>query len=744
MNLQPQDIIIRKTDGAETLWLSQRLVIEVCGVDEEYTWLVRNRYKKSVRACDLAKSKEFMPDSGKAWRWAKTSNGFYYCIDNIPDRAPKFYRSMFGNVEDLKEALKGFENRSKKAFEVEVKREIERGVKRYYHNEDMRYYMLNASHLFAQEQAKELAMAKAWCLYMLSQLEKDSFKKLGIRRKQDFYALCTEILQPLNLKGLNISSAAYLRNKLDRYPMGSDENTQREWFISDNYGNEHRRIVGKCKVYDEETGEIFDFDPHEALMYSGYMNIGSSIKQYMSRIYKEYYLPGIAEFGLEPIAERTFTYNLRRFEKKLLMEKARHGEDYYKKHYLTYVVQEKLKYAHSLFSADGTGTITYRYWGTNNKGKREMKFLRLYVIMVIDVMSNYIAGYAFAPEGSHKETFGMLKTATQMAVTSGGDQTMFEFVSDNHGVFTSSQSEDYLGLVYEKVRTIERGNSQANPSEAHFRIFKKELKTLVSYLQSSYNPSIEGVANTEGFDKWNLPTYDEAVALIERKIYEWNNKELGDGSLRSERFENKHPQCQPMSKRLLRRIKGYRTEKSARYLRGFLILTKGTGANEVQYKFEIPDYEGVGLEMISKAVKHQLDKKMIIYYDETGADIYSPNEVFVLTCPRITGAHKAEIEATRESMAALSYQMDRKVRQIEAVEAFEDKVFQQSEAMGIQPYSVAMALGSNKEKYNGALESYSSLQRRDRESEVAEPKKMSAEALKRARARRDHDPTNWG
>lgn len=65
MNLQPTDIIIRKTDGTETLWLSQRLVMEVCGIEEDFLRSkARDRYKKSVRACDLAKSKEFLPDSG--------------------------------------------------------------------------------------------------------------------------------------------------------------------------------------------------------------------------------------------------------------------------------------------------------------------------------------------------------------------------------------------------------------------------------------------------------------------------------------------------------------------------------------------------------------------------------------------------------------------------------------------------------------------------------------------------------
>lgn len=103
MNLHPQDIIIRKTDGTETLWLSQRLVMEVCGIKEGTLQTNRDRYKKKgTRECDLAKAGDFMPKGTKSWRWAKTSNGFYYCLDNIPDRAPKHYRSMFGTAEELK------------------------------------------------------------------------------------------------------------------------------------------------------------------------------------------------------------------------------------------------------------------------------------------------------------------------------------------------------------------------------------------------------------------------------------------------------------------------------------------------------------------------------------------------------------------------------------------------------------------------------------------------------------------
>ena len=104
MNLLANDVIVRKKDGKESVWLSQRLIMEVCGVSEEYLWKVRSKYKDSVRGTYLKAT--YLPNTGKSWRWAKVNNGFYYCIDNIPDRAPTHYRSLFGDKETLKKEWK--------------------------------------------------------------------------------------------------------------------------------------------------------------------------------------------------------------------------------------------------------------------------------------------------------------------------------------------------------------------------------------------------------------------------------------------------------------------------------------------------------------------------------------------------------------------------------------------------------------------------------------------------------------
>ncbi|PTT19502.1 transposase [Chryseobacterium sp. HMWF028] len=106
MNLQTTDIITRQSGGSESIWLSERLITDVCNLDETYLKVARVRYKKTVRACDLAKAKDFMPDSGKSWRWGKQSGQFYYCLANIPNKAPKNYRNIFGDAEALLDSYK--------------------------------------------------------------------------------------------------------------------------------------------------------------------------------------------------------------------------------------------------------------------------------------------------------------------------------------------------------------------------------------------------------------------------------------------------------------------------------------------------------------------------------------------------------------------------------------------------------------------------------------------------------------
>ncbi|MDX8566310.1 Mu transposase C-terminal domain-containing protein [Elizabethkingia sp. HX WHF] len=132
MNLQPTDILLRQSGGRESIWLSQRLVAEVCNVDENYLKVARIRYKKTVRACDIAKAKDFMPDSGKSWRWSKQYGQFYYCLDNIPDRQPVHYRSLFGDSEALLDMYRAVcKSKDLSSLEIRFKRFLKDNFRNY-------------------------------------------------------------------------------------------------------------------------------------------------------------------------------------------------------------------------------------------------------------------------------------------------------------------------------------------------------------------------------------------------------------------------------------------------------------------------------------------------------------------------------------------------------------------------------------------------------------------------------------
>lgn len=133
MNLQQGDILIRKNSEGDTIWLSERLVIDVCGIGEGYfRKRARPSYKKSVQPC--YRHHNILPATGKSWRWAKINGGFYYDLAAIPNRKPTYYRNAFGDATELvKNYQKATENKQISTLETNFKRYINRYYKDYLH-----------------------------------------------------------------------------------------------------------------------------------------------------------------------------------------------------------------------------------------------------------------------------------------------------------------------------------------------------------------------------------------------------------------------------------------------------------------------------------------------------------------------------------------------------------------------------------------------------------------------------------
>lgn len=694
MQLQQGDILVKKSKGQSVYWLSERLVIEVCGISYKWFTVVRNKYKNH-----LPKSRqnaEFLPDTGRSWRYAKTKHGFYYCYDNIPDRKPTYYKSKFGTENDIKEALKQLKTTSKTELKEVIKEDIQQIINRAIDNAAMRYYMFDAAVVFSQKKATELAEALAWCKFMKLHYENETFKSFGISTKQDFLGVCAEMLQIKELEGLKVSSAAYLRHKINGFP-AVNELEQRNYLISDKYNNDNARVVGKYQLYDEDTGEVFDFDAHEALMFYGYMNPGYSGKQAGRQIYTNFYKPAIKKFGFEPVAYRTFTHHMSSLHNRIKSARERHGKDYYKKQVQTYVPSERLQYAHSLFAGDGSGTISYKY--INSKGK--LSTMKLYVIMISDVASRKIVGWSPAPKGEHKESSEMTEKAVKMALENCNYQTMFEFISDNHSAFTSAESKTFLNLVFNKVRTIEVGNSQANPAETEFRLFKHSLKGLPNFASTSWKVGIEGESNPDYFNIEDLPTYEEAVLQFHDVVKAWNEAQLRDGTTPNERFEVKHPKIAPIKPKVIRQINGNYSQVDISYMRGFVQVSKTKGYDyRDTYLFEIPNYWDTGAELISKACGYKKYAKVKVVWTTEMADLYTLDDKFIMSCPPAQKASQSHAETTDANANALGHHLERKKQQTESLDEFEQSL---QDAFDVLPYAHEVATGGTKESYNGKM-----------------------------------------
>ncbi len=742
MQIQQGDILIKTTKtGREQLWISQRLVVVELNNSDGLLRKNRTKYKNSVPACDLAKSKEFLPDSGKAWRWGKNRHGYYYCYDNIPDRKPTYYRSKLGTEQELKDALNALKGRQKDSLKEYAKREMLLNALSAVKNTDIRYYMYDADFLFSQQEAKSMAEAVSWCRYLTEKVKNKQIIDLGIRKIEDFYTYAAELISARNLKGLRTKTAASLRNKLKKFP--TDEKEQLDYIISLKEGNSNARIVGKTTMVDMYTGEIVNIDVHGALIFCGYMNPGAPQKESMKVLYEDFYVPEITDLGFEPIAPRTFTGYISSINNSIKMSKERDGEDYYKKHILTYIPSKKMEYAHSLIAGDGSGLISYKY--INKKGELSSK--KLYAMLISDVASRKIIGWSIAPQGQSSENPQMTKEAVKMAMKTCDFKTMHEFVSDNHGAFSSDESKDFLNLVFERTHFIEVKNSQANPAELQFRLFKKTLKRFYNFVSSSWGAGISNKTNEDYIDIDKFPDYKGAIAQLEQIIDEWNNKKMKDGKSPNELFQIKHPENKNIDERIIRRVFGTHTKSELRRMRGIIkVSTEKKYEARKDYHFEIPYYGTTGIEKIAKACGYQKYANLNIVWTPEALDLYTKDMKYIMTCPPAPKSAKAKAEMTEENSKALGHHKQRKLEQSEAADAFVAEKLQElavikntspdkiwGNLIGVNDYNSYMAMGGNKESYNDAMEEAEN-------ARITSDKNKKSKILsKKERAKRDYE-----
>ena len=708
MMFKQGDILLRKFQESTTVWVAESFICDRIGSGmAEYLRVCgRAKYKKTVPPCH--QSKDILPDTGKAWRYARINGQWYYDYDRIPDRRDTQYRSRLGNKEELLAAVDQLANENRSVVERELAEMVEQYVLSRMDNADLnyyRYYEVNGVCKFNTDKAKQLAEALTWLKTIREIVSEKRYKTWEIKTQSDFYALCASILHKKQLYGFSITTAESLRKKLHYFPSCPDE--QYMYLISSRLGNNNARKLGKYKLVDTETGEIKRFDIHEALILKLWMNFGGPQKETKLALWGKYE-QDIDYLGETALSYSTFCHYTNMYDTRLKTYAERHGWNAFKSTFLTYIPSEKLRYGNSLWCADGSGTLAYSY--VDRQGV--LRAMRLYVIMVSDVATGKIVGWHPAPCGQHNESPEMVRQAVLMGLRGCDRREIMEFVSDNHGAFTGGTSKDLLNSVCRKVRTIEVKNSQSNYAETQFRLFKKTIRSEFNWLGSSWDSTdIENTANEDYLKKENFPSYDEVIEQIGRKIDEWNNNRTRIGESRAELYaESIHPEAKELDERIWRKVAGFRTKQEITRQRGNIVIEKAGQ----KYMFEIPQVDTVS-EVIRDYLGYAATVDALMYWDAECCDIYTMDDRYMFSCHASRKASLSHAEATDETLGNLGHHLQRKERMTETVSQFNGEVSEVADwiesELPPERYNIAAATSTHvKEETNGAREAYNDAQ----------------------------------
>ncbi len=725
----PNDILIRDTSNGQTVWVSQRLVVEMCGIKEEnLRKTARVRYKRSLPPSWLkitGQEEFFLGATGESWRWGRKGGQYYYDIDTIPDRKPVCYRSMLPTKGELIRQVDENRLRGSRERQAEQRRMILEQVDRLIDNADITYYaeyMIGDKRIFNQGKAAQMAEAVAWCRFLKGAIESNQYKQLGFASQNEFLDTCAEIISTFDIEGFRIKTPGSLRKKVAMSPDRYDE--LRRYLVSGKYGNDNRRIIGKCEIVDYSTGEVLKIDMHEAVIMTYWLNPGGATKGTKRELW-QLYASDMEAARCVPVKPSTFNHYTNTWANKVMTAKERHGTGHFRSSYKPYTPSKPLEYANSLWASDGSGVVPYRY--RDQYG--QWRSMKLYVMMVSDVASRYIAGYAVSRRSQHIEDFSMLRSAMQMALLDNGKTEVLDFISDNHGAYTSAESKAYLRQVCRNFRTIEPGNSQANPAEMMFRLFKRRFKSYFNLPETSWNAkSLESMANPDYFDIMTLPTYDEAIVKLQTAIETWNNTELSNGITPAAWFHGfKNERAGQYSDRQWRVITGEVSKKDLSYARSIMELQRGTD----KYKYDIPS-DAATVALIARYMGYDSAFKATVYWDRDGADVYSPDGVYMFSCPPAMLSAKSESEASHDSHTALAYYQ----KKSDAFEQMADRYvrdIEEARQTMFRGYEFNVQDKNTKEDYNLMMEHVDENQyRRALNIRQAEEEKKAARRQKKA------------
>lgn len=663
----------------DTIWINQRLLY-VIGASDSYLRNKRSDFKKSLSPSSIKKlkSKELnvMPATGASWRWSRWDKQYYYDFETIPDQTPVYYKSNLPTEQELYEAEKTACKEVKTYEEFDWRMEIE--ADKHYDNKDIERIAIDNKYL-TPAKAAEIVRARALCLAIMA--NESTYKELGFKRKSEFWAKSAAYVQERSLEGLKTKNPNSLRNKIAAFP--TDKIEQFELLISGKYGNDNKRIVGKFPYIDQNTGEVFKFDIHEAVLFYLWMNPGKANKLNKTGEVGVYtkYQDRIKEYGLDPVASRTATHYLGKFSNRALMSLERDGSDYFNDKYTPYIPQFIPKHTGTVWVADFSGTkILYtevrEKWNTNTGRKQTKQVTKShYMCRIHDVSTGALIGWSLTDRQG--ERWEDVQAALYMAMQNNHGHMAMELITDNGGVWTEKANSVKLSLLFKKHRVMQLGNKQSNKAEFYVKMLSNMAREFDNWSMLGFNSShVDNQANPDYLKPKNIPTKSEAYAQVESLVNKWNDEARANGIIPMQDqkdISRLNPKLSKPEPSTVRYCFGWQTHTKIGRSRSILILDKYIDGSKQSYKFKIDNWEEVILELDHKEIQNiNLDVK--VCFDETAADIYTLDDILVLTANAVHLSHPSEFEATEDSKMALAGHTASKVSTKAAAENFTDEI----------------------------------------------------------------------
>lgn len=405
MNLLADDVIVRKKSGVESVWLSQRLIMEVCGVSEEYLKIARLRYKESVRG--TYKNAVWLPDTGKSWRWVKTRDSFYYCIDNIPNRAPTHYRLLFGDTETLKKEWKSqTKNTNLSQLETEFISYVDEHYKDY-----LRHYN-------GTEDIKRESLARACSAVMFMMERKDTYPGTKSKLYNDLSIILKKMkFQYLPHNPLRLKEKVNILERTDH--------------IVTDIIFQPRKGMQNALQYD---------DP---VLFAWFFYLRANGANFSNAHIIRQVWAACDRTGRKKPSETWCKVLLSRPYTKFLTAEGRFGSSKNSNEYRPYIPFEDALYAGDCWQIDATRVNIIAHETKDSDGNTIQKHLM--AVVVRDVMSGDILGYSL----TYSENKTSFARALQMAVKRAG-YLPYEIVTDK---FPGHNTPENKALI-ERLETL--------------------------------------------------------------------------------------------------------------------------------------------------------------------------------------------------------------------------------------------------------------------------------------------------